>query len=97
MTVTTQFKRSDRHIYRHVAGEHMLIAIHRDTVAPMFSLTPTAAALWKAMADWASPADLVDALTNQFDVDAEQASADVTEFLEQLRQIGAVSAREVSA
>lgn len=97
MTVRLQYKRSDRHVYRHVAGEHMLIAIHRDTVAPMFSLTPTAAAIWKAMADWATLAELADVLTTAFDVGPDQAAEDVGGFLEQLQQIGAVSAREVTA
>jgi hypothetical protein len=95
MTVTTQYRRGDRHVYRHVAGEHMLVAIHRDTIAPLFSMTVTGAAIWQALAEWASTDALVDALTRDFEVGRAEADADVAEFLEQLRQIGAVVEREV--
>ena len=33
--MTTEYKRADRHVYRRVAGEHLLVATHRDTVAPL--------------------------------------------------------------
>jgi hypothetical protein len=72
----------------------MLVAIHRDSVAPLFSLTYTGAAVWQALADWATATQLVDGVTAEFDVDREQALTDVTEFLDQLRQIGALLARE---
>ena len=94
MTVTTQYRRGDRHVYRHVAAEHMLVAIHRDTVAPLFSLTATGAVIWQALADWTSVDALVDALTRDFAVERGEAGADVTEFLGQLRQIGALVERE---
>lgn len=97
MTVTTQYRRGDRHVYRHVAGEHMLVSIHRDTVAPLFSLTATGAVIWQALADWTSADALVEAITRDFAVERDEAGADVTEFLGQLRQIGALVEREVDA
>jgi hypothetical protein len=97
MTVGTLYRRGDRHVYRHVAGEHMLVAIHRDTIAPLFSLTATAAAIWQALAEWTSVDALADAVTRDFEVGREQAAADVAEFLEQLRQIGALVEREAEA
>ena len=42
----TQYRRDTKHVYREIAGEHLLIALHRDAVAPMFAFTPTAASLW---------------------------------------------------
>ena len=97
MTVTTQYRRGDRHVYRHVAGEHMLVAIHRDTVAPLFSLTATGAVIWQALAEWTSADALVDAITRDFQVERAEAATDLAEFMEQLRQIGAVTEREVEA
>ena len=94
MTVVTEYMRGDRHVYRHVAGEHMLVAIHRDTIAPLFSLSATGAVLWQSLAAWTSADALTDALTRDFEVEREQAAADVAEFLEQLRQIGALAERE---
>ena len=97
MTVTTQYRRGDRHVYRHVGGEHMLIAIHRDSVAPLFSLTATGASVWQALADWTSVDRVLDAITSEYEVTREQAAADVSEFLDQLRQIGALHVREVGS
>ena len=97
MAVTTQYKRGDRHIYRHVGGEHMLVSIHRDSVAPLFSLTSTGAVVWRALSDWATADMLVDALTRDFEVGRAEAADDVTVFLDQLRQIGALLVREVEA
>lgn len=97
MAVSTEFKRGDRHVYRHVGGEHMLVAIHRDSVAPLFSLTPTGAVVWQALGDWTSVDRIVESLTREFDVERDVAVGDVAEFLDQLRQIGALLEREVEA
>jgi hypothetical protein len=90
----TQYKRGDRHVYRHVGGEHLLVAIHRDTIAPLFSLTPTAGAIWQALAEWTTIEQIADSLTRSFDVGAEDAARDVSEFLDQLRQVGALLVRD---
>ena len=97
MAVSTEYKRGDRHVYRHVGGEHMLVAIHRDSVAPLFSLTPTGAVVWQTLGDWTSVDRIAEALTREFDVEREVAVGDVGEFLDQLRQIGALLEREVDA
>lgn len=86
----TQYRRDDRHIYRHIAGEHLLIAIHREAVAPMFTFTPTAAALWIRLEDWSTRPGLTDYLVENFEVDREGADRDVGEFVEQLLSVGAL-------
>jgi hypothetical protein len=91
----SEYRRDDRHVHRQIAGEHLLIALHRDAVAPMFAFTPTAAALWTALGDWTSSEGLVGSLLETFDVDQEVAERDVEEFLEQLLSIGALQTREV--
>lgn len=90
---TIEYKRGDRHVYRHVAGEHLLISMHRDTVAPMFSFTVTGAAIWAALSDWTTRDAVVNALLAQFDVSPEEASTDVENFMNQLQEIGALQAR----
>lgn len=91
----TEYRRDDRHVYREIAGEHLLIALHREAVAPMFAFTPTAAALWSQLDDWTTPARLADHLLTRFEVERDQAERDVGEFLEQLLSIGALRTREV--
>ena len=93
----TQYRRDDKHVYREIAGEHLLIALHRDAVAPMFAFTPTAASLWSMLGDWVSVDRLVAHLLEYFEVDRPEAERDVGEFLEQLLSIGALHTREVEA
>lgn len=93
--MTTEFLRSEDHVHRHVAGEHLLIAIRRTVESPLFALTPTAAALWDRLHDWTDADGLVDLIVERFEVDRDQAAHDVSDFLEQLKSIGAVSVREV--
>ena len=83
-------RRGDRHVYRNIAGEHLLISIRGDSEAPMFALTPSGALLWKTLADWTTQERLVELVLEEYDVAADRASADVEEFLEQLRQLRAL-------
>jgi hypothetical protein len=92
--MTNEYRRGERHVYRHVAGEHLLIALHRDTVAPLFVFTPTAAALWQWLDSWLTPDALVDRLCQRFDCSRDEAARDTDAFLEQLAVIGAVDLRE---
>jgi hypothetical protein len=91
----TEYRRDDRHVYREIAGEHLLIALHREAVAPMFAFTPTAASLWSRLDGWVTPDGLTDHLVSHFEVDRDLAERDVAEFLEQLLSIGALQSREV--
>ena len=91
----TECRRGDKHVYREIAGEHLLIALHKDAVAPMFAFTPTAASLWGELDEWTRTDRLVEHLLEHFDVDRPEAEKDVQEFLEQLTSIGALETREV--
>ncbi|MBC7789573.1 MAG: PqqD family protein [Anaerolineae bacterium] len=92
--IEKQYRRGERHVYRNIAGEHLLIALHRDTVAPMFAFTPTAAFLWNRLAAWSTNARLAEQVAEQFEVSLDQAAQDVAGFLEQLSGIGALETRE---
>jgi hypothetical protein len=89
-----RYKRGDRHVYRNIAGEHLLIAIHGDSEAPMFALTPSGAILWKHLAQWSTQEELVELVLDRYNVTADRASIDVEEFLEQLRQLKALESEE---
>ena len=92
---STQYLRRDDFVHRHVAGEHLLVALRRDRSAPLFMLTVTGAHLWERLAGWSTPAELAAALVERFEVSSEIAAADVAAFLAQLRELGAVDVREV--
>ena len=94
--MTTELRRGERFVYRYVAGEHFLVALHRDRSAPLFAFTPTAAALWEYLIDWRHASALADFLVDHFEVSREQATGDVKDFLEQLGSLGALDTREVA-
>jgi hypothetical protein len=91
-------RRGNRHVYRLIAGEHLLVSIHRATVAPLFALTPTGAALWEQMEEWTTVDALVEYLVARYAVAPEDARGDVEAFLEQLTAASALErAGEVGA
>ena len=92
---TLEYLRRDDYVYRHVADEHLLVALRRDRLAPLFMLTVTGAHLWERLAQWSSREALVQALVARFDVDGDTAAADVTDFLAQLQELKALDLREV--
>jgi len=95
--MTVEYQRSDRYVYRHVAGEHLLISLQRTTVTPMCTLTVTGAEVWIGLADWMTRDALVDMLTAAFEVDRVQADDDVDEFLRQLGDMNALNTREADS
>jgi len=92
--MSVQYRRGDNHVYRVIAGEHLLVALHGDSPEPLFALTATAAVLWEALATWTPASSLVGALVESFEVDPGRAEADVADFLEQLQSVGALRDRE---
>ena len=88
-----QFHRGESHVYRLIAGEHLLVALHGDSPEPLFALTPTAALIWERLASWTESADLVAVLIEGFEVDEARAREDVDEFLAQLESVGALKIR----
>jgi hypothetical protein len=92
--MTKQYLRSDRLVYRHIAGEHLLIDLRSKSEIPFFSLTESAVPLWQTLEAWSSSERLVERLRQEYDITPEQATADVAEFLGHLETIGALNVRE---
>ena len=94
LVMTTEYRHGENHVYRSVAGEHLLISLKRTDVYPLLALTPTAAELWQILDDWRAAHDLVTHLVQRYDVTSEEAEADVAVFLEQMAEIGTLDERE---
>lgn len=94
MTPVREVKRGERHVYRYIAGEHLLVALQRTRSVPLFALTESGAELWKHLGEWTTGAALAEHLVGHFDVDLDAAAADVEGFLNQLESIGALEMRE---
>ena len=95
-TMLLEYRRGDDHVYRHVAGEHLLIALRRETSSPLFAFSDTAAVVWAGLAEWVGLDELVGRVMSEFEVEAAVAAADVQYFLEQLSSVGALRTRERS-
>jgi hypothetical protein len=92
--MTRHYRRGDEHIYREIAGEHLLIALRRREASPLYALTPVAVDLWRRLEGWVTADALADYLEQRYQVTREVALADVEEFLGQLEQIRAVESTE---
>ncbi|MGH7664852.1 MAG: PqqD family protein [Gemmatimonadaceae bacterium] len=91
-----EYTRGARHIYREIAGEHLLIDLRSRSEVPFFALTASGVRLWEALAAWMTVDALVDGLRGIYEVSAEEADRDVREFLAQLASIDALTDRERS-
>lgn len=76
-------------ILRQVADTWVVLPLSKEILDfnGMLRLNESGALLWRAMQEGA---DLVDVLTTEYDVDREQAAADVDAFLNSLRSAGCV-------
>jgi hypothetical protein len=92
--MATEYIRSDRLVYRQIAGEHLLIDLRSKSDVPFFALTETAVPLWKGLAAWSTAEGLANVLRDEYEITFDEAVADVQEFLGQLVMLGGVNTRE---
>lgn len=85
-------KASSDFILREIAGEYILIPVGAAAAKfnGLITINETGHVIFCALSKECTITDLVDAITDEFDIDRETAQADVEEFLRQLRQAGAL-------
>ena len=85
-------KRNPDFILREVAGTRVLVPVGEATkdFPGMITVNATSAFLWERLETSQTAESLVAALTERYDVSAEQAAADVEKFTQTLLQIGAI-------
>lgn len=85
-------KVSDEFVLREIAGEHILVPI--GTAAAGFngliSMNEVGRFIFELLAEERTAQELADHICGEYDVSGETALKDVEEFLQQLRQIGAL-------
>ena len=86
MNLTMKFHRKDDIVTRQVAGETLLVPIYGDlaNMERIFSLDPVAAFIWEQLDGEKSLEGIRDSLLNAFEVEKEQAEADILEFIDEL-------------
>ena len=81
-----RFKANSNYIFRNIAGKCILISIG-ENIADFngcIELNATAAFLWQQLGECKTVPELVTALRAEFDVNADEAEADVRDFLGEL-------------
>lgn len=77
-------------LLREIAGNPVVVPTGIQTVNlnGMITLSQTGALLWRELEKGADQKDLVDAMLNEYDIDRETASEDITAFLDKLKNAG---------
>ena len=80
------------YMLREVAGEAVVVAPGEATLnfQGIISLNETGALLWKELEQGCEKKDLVQALLDEYEVDAETAEKDVNEFLKRADDAGLI-------
>ena len=87
-----RYKQAEDLVSREIAGEVLLVPI-RDNVGDLtsiYTLNETGAFIWSQMDGARTLADIRDALMAEFDVSADEAWADLIEFVDGLQSISAL-------
>ena len=77
-------------VLRQVADTWTVLPLGRDIINfdGMITLNETGAMLWKLLENGAEKADLVKAVTDEYDVSQTEADADIDEYIEKLTKAG---------
>ncbi len=81
-------KLKDGFVLRTVGGNHLVVPVGAQTVdfRCMITLNDTGAFLWQQLQQERQPEELTAALLEEYEVSPQQAAADVSAFLEKLRE-----------
>lgn len=76
------------YMLREIAGESMAIPVGADTpTQDLIILNPVSALLWKELENEKTLSQLIDAVTKEFDADASDVTADILDFLNELKNL----------
>lgn len=80
----------DNYILRQIAGEFLAVPINNEAEdnTNIVILNPVSEIIWKKLEGGADFSDILNAVTGEFNVEKEEASADIKEFLDGLEEAG---------
>jgi len=86
------FVRSQSVVARVVAGETLIVPIRAKVgdLASIYSFNGTGSLIWKLLENPKTSEQLAAAVAQEYDIPAEQAESDVTEFVSELKAVGLV-------
>ena len=85
-------KVSNDFILREIAGEYLLVPVGAAAAKfnGLITLNETGNTIFQALNEDRTVEELTDVVTGEYEVDHDTAKVDVEEFLQQLRQVGAL-------
>ena len=86
-------KIKDSFVLSQIGDSYIVVPTGSDSVDlnGMITLNETGAFLWEKLSEEKSLSELIDEILKEYDIDRETVTADVNEFVEKLRSIGAIS------
>jgi hypothetical protein len=87
-----RFARDPSVVMRQIAGEVILVPVRQapGEEATIYALNEVSAFIWDLIDGQRQVAAIRDAIVDEFEVEPEEAEADLVGFLQQLEQVGAV-------
>lgn len=85
-------KLNPNYIAREIVGELVIIPVGpaAETKAGLISTNEVGAFIWEKIESGHDEPEILEAILNEFDVDEATASADMKDFIQRLRDVGAV-------
>lgn len=86
------FRRNPDFIFRKIVDEMVLVPIHLNVadMESIYTLNEVGASIWERMTEPVSLQELVTEIASEYDSDRETISQDLTAFLQELQECGAV-------
>ena len=78
------------YVLREIAGEHMAIPVTAENSSDIVVLNPVSAILWNELEAPKTIDELADKICESFDINREEATTDIKEFVESLISAGVV-------
>lgn len=90
--LTNCFVKKDDSVTRQIAGETIIVPVrsHVGDVNTIFTMNELGAMIWKLIDAQTAVSQIVAAVSSEYDVTPEQATADIIDFLESLEAAGLI-------
>ncbi len=72
------------YVLREIAGEHLAIPVTAENSSDIVVLNPVSAILWAELETGRTIEELTDKICENFDINRDEAKADIVEFIESL-------------
>ena len=91
------YEKDSKMVGKKIADETMLVPVSQNVSTHMYTLNRVGGRIWELLNGGTTVEKITSTLVSEFEVEFPQAEADVLEFLEQLKEIGAIVERSAES